>query len=329
VNTMRAFRLHGVRDARLETLPVPEPGRRELLVKVDACGICPTDVRKYQIGVNDGELPFNPGHEWTGHVVAVGDGVSDWSLGQRVFGDTYTGYAEYSLISVDPRPWSYGALPLDDGLPVDRAVFIEPLACSLHALHDQARLAPGERLVVVGAGQMGLQLAAAGAVGGARVHVVEPRADRRELAVALGAESTSSPEDWPTSVRDWGDGRGADVVVLSIGNPDLIDPAMRALDTQGRLVLFAGFGNRGTATVDVNLLHYQEISVIGTTAAGVPPREQWGRYEQARDLLTDGTLKLESLVSGHCDLDGVLDAFDDVAAQRVLKTVLVPGGLNR
>lgn len=328
MNTMRTFRLHGVRDARLETVPVPEPGARELLVKVEACGICPTDVRKYQIGVNDGELPFNPGHEWTGRVVAIGDGVSGWSVGQRVFGDTYSGYAEYAAISVDPKPWSYGALPLDDDIPVDRAVFIEPLACSLHALHDQARLQAGERLVVVGAGQMGLQLAAAGAVAGARVHVVEPRPDRRQLAIDLGAESTSGSEDWPAAVREWGAGRGADVVVLSIGNPDLIDPAMRALDTQGRLVLFAGFGNRGTASIDVNLLHYQEISMIGTTAAGVPPREQWGRYEQARQLLTDGTLKLENLVSGHCDLDGVLDAFDDVAAQRVLKTVLVPGGTD-
>jgi L-iditol 2-dehydrogenase len=328
VKTMRAFRLHGLGDGRVETLPVPDPGPRELLVRVEACGICPTDVRKYQIGVNDGTLPFNPGHEWVGRVEALGDAVTGWSVGQRAFGDTYTGYAEYSVISVDPQPWSYGALHVDDGVPRDRAVFIEPLACALHALHDQARLREGERLVVVGAGQMGLQLAAAGAVAGASVHVIEPRLDRRDLALAIGAEAASGDPDWSTAVRDWSMGHGADVVVLSIGNPDLIDAAMRALATHGRLVLFAGFGNRGQATIDVNLLHYQEMTLIGTTAAGVPPREQWNRYEQARQLLTDGRLELESLVTGHCDLDGVLEAFEDVAAQRALKTVLLPGGLT-
>jgi L-iditol 2-dehydrogenase len=327
VKTMRALRLHGIRDARLEELPVPVPGPRELLVRIEACGICPTDVRKYQIGVNDGSYPFNPGHEWVGRVEGMGSAVDDWRVGQRVYGDTYVGYAEYATLSTDPQPWSYGALRLTDDVPTDRAVFIEPLACSLHALHDQARLQPGERLTVVGAGQMGLQLAAVGARAGAEVHVVEPRSERRDLARTLGAHSTSDVTDWPESVREWSHGRGADVVVLSIGNPDLVNPALDALATHGRLVLFAGFGNRGEALVDVNRLHYEEMTIIGTTAAGVPPREQRGRYEDARALVSDGSIPLENLVSGHCDLDGVLEAFEDVAAQRVLKTVLIPGGL--
>jgi len=324
---MRAVRLHGIRDARLETIPVPEPGPRELLVRVEACGVCPTDVRKYLIGVNDGTYPFNPGHEWIGRVEDLGGEVVGWKVGQRVYGDTYMGYAEYATLSTDPKPWSYGALAMDDQVPVDRAVFVEPLTCCLHALHDQARLVTGERLVVVGAGQMGLQLVAAGNNAGAFVHAVEPRADRRELALEFGAEVASGAEEWQRSVRDWSHD-GADVVVLSIGDPDLIDPALEALADHGRLVLFAGFGNRGRAVIDVNRLHYGETTIVGATAAGVPPREQRGRYEQARQLLSEGTLKFESLVTGHCDLDTVIDVFEDVAAQRVLKTVLIPGGLS-
>jgi L-iditol 2-dehydrogenase len=114
---------------------------------------------------------------------------------------------------------------------------------------------------------------------------------------------------------------------LSIGNPDLISPGIEALAIQGRLVLFAGFGNRGTTMIDVNQIHYKEVAIVGTTAAGVPPREHWIRYEQARQILSDGQVKFENLVTAHCDLDGVLSAFDDVAEQRVLKTVLIPGGL--
>jgi L-iditol 2-dehydrogenase len=327
MRTMRAFRLHGIHDTRMDTLPVPEPGPHELLVRIEACGVCPTDVRKYLIGVNDGTYPFNPGHEWIGRVEGLGGAVEGWSIGQRVYGDTYAGYAEYAVLSTEMKPWSYGPLPMRDDVPLDRAVFVEPLTCCLHALYDQARLEEGERLVVIGAGQMGLQLAAAGANGGALVHVVEPRADRRELALEFGAEVASDTLDWPQSVRDWSDG-GADVIVLSIGEADLVNLAVAALGDHGRLVLFAGFGNRGEAVIDVNRLHYGEATVIGSTAAGIPPWERRGRYEEARQLLSDGTLKLESLVTGHCDLDGLLDAFDDVAARRVLKTVLIPGGLN-
>ena len=72
---MRAARLHGIKDLRLEELPVPRPGPGELLVRVEACGICPTDARKYAIGIGAGEYPLNPGHEWVGLVEETG-GIS-------------------------------------------------------------------------------------------------------------------------------------------------------------------------------------------------------------------------------------------------------------
>ena len=105
---MRAARLHGVGDLRIETLEVPRPGPRELVVRVEACGICPTDVRKHTIGSRDG-YPLNPGHEWVGDVVEVGPALTDWSIGARVCGDTYAGYAEYAVLSVEPTAWSNGA----------------------------------------------------------------------------------------------------------------------------------------------------------------------------------------------------------------------------
>ncbi len=326
MTTMRAVRLHDLLDARVETLPIPEPGPRDLLVKIDACGICPTDVRKYRIGVNDGTYPFNPGHEWVGRIAAVGAEVDGWKKGQRVYGDTYAGYAEYAVLSTDHQRWSHGPLAIDEDLPVDRAVFIEPLADCLHAVHDQARIVEGERLVVVGAGQMGLQLTAVGALAGADVHVVEPNEERRRIALGIGAGSASDAEAWPKAVRDWSDGKGADVVILSIGNPDLVAPAIEALAHRGRIVLFAGFGDRGEALVDVNRIHYKEMTITGSEWIGVPPADQRHRYSQAHRLLSDGTLKLETLVTAHCDLDGVKDAFEDVIAMRTMKTVLIPGG---
>src|SRR5438105_4842500 len=102
VADMRAARLHGIRDLRVEALPVPEPGPGELLVRVEGCGICPTDLRKWLIGVNDGDYPFNPGHEWVGVVEAVGTDVAGWARGTRVYGDTYAGYAALATLPVEP-----------------------------------------------------------------------------------------------------------------------------------------------------------------------------------------------------------------------------------
>ena len=72
-------------------------------MRIEACGICPTDARKFAIGVNDGAYPFNPGHEWVGRVVALGAGVAGWEVGARAYGDTYAGYAEYATIATRAR----------------------------------------------------------------------------------------------------------------------------------------------------------------------------------------------------------------------------------
>ncbi len=211
---MRAARLHGARDLRVEELPDPAPAPGELLVRIDACGVCPTDVRKYLLGTTDG-YPLNPGHEWVGHVEALGGGVEGWEIGQRLYGDTYAGYAELAALPVEPGPWSHGPLLLPEDLPLERAIFVEPFADCLHAVVDQARIEPGQRLVVVGGGQMGLQLVLAGALERAEVVLVEPHDERRGLGLELGAgEAVSEVSDV------WGK---ADAVILSIGDGALVD----------------------------------------------------------------------------------------------------------
>jgi L-iditol 2-dehydrogenase len=324
--TMRTALLHGIGDLRVESLPVPEPGRGEVLVRVEACGVCPTDARKYAIGLGDGDYPLNPGHEWVGRVVEAGEGVQALSPGALVYGDTYGGYAEYATIATDPGGWSRGALPLGD-LPVERAVFLEPLADCLHAVHDQARVAEGHRVAVLGAGSMGVQMVAVAARAGARVMAVEPRADRRELAVRFGAEAAVEPGGWREAAADWTGGAGPEAIVVTLGRGEVAAEAVSACAPGGRVVLFAGFGNEGVAPVDLNRLHYEEISLVGSEWVGVPPHQRFERYEQARGLLIDGGLALEELVTDRTGLDGVEEALRAVRDQRSLKTVLYPDGV--
>jgi threonine dehydrogenase-like Zn-dependent dehydrogenase len=318
--TMRAARLHGMRDLKVESLPVPEPGRAQLLVRIDACGVCPTDARKYAIGVSDGHYPLNPGHEWVGRVVATGEAVDGFAIGEQVYGDTYAGYAEFAAIDARPEGWSRGALAIGD-LPLKRAVFVEPLADCLHAIHDQGRVRAGDRVAVIGAGSMGLQLVAAAARAEARVVAVEPRADRRALAERFGAEAALERTE---SVLDWAGGTGPELVILTVASGDLAAESVAACGPGGRVVLFAGFGDEGTALIDLNRLHYEEIALVGSEWIGVPPRQRFERYEQALELLADGRLPLEELVSDESDLDGLAAALEAVREGRSLKTILYP-----
>jgi L-iditol 2-dehydrogenase len=319
---MMAARLHGVRDLRVERLPVPTPAEGELLIRVEACGVCPTDARKFDIGLNHGSYPLNPGHEWVGRVVSGGGG-DDALIGRRVYGDTYGGYAEFATIPAAAGGWSFGALLLDDDLRIDRAVFVEPLADCLHAVHDQAQVQPDQVVVVIGAGSMGLQLIGAAANAGARVIAIEKRASRRELALRFGAEVALPSDDWVKAAREHAGG-AADAVILSIAEGTLVAPAISSVRETGRVVLFAGFGDRPQAMVDLNEIHYREISLVGSEWIGVPPHVRLERYEQARDLLQAGRIPVDSLITGRCGFDGLPEALREVRDQRQLKVILTP-----
>ena len=322
--TMRAARLHGVGDIRVESLPVPMPAESQVLVRIDACGMCPTDARKYAIGVNDDHYPFNPGHEWVGRVVATGEGVEGFEIGQRVYGDTYAGYAEFAAIDTRPAGWSRGALHVAD-LPVERAVFVEPLADCLHATHDQGQVASGHRVAVIGAGSMGLQMVAVAALAGARVLAVEPRRERRALAERFGADATLEGPEWTNQIREWAGDGGPELVIVTVPRGALATKAVAACGPGGRVVLFAGFGEEGEALIDLNRLHYDEIALVGSEWVGVPPHQRFERYEQARQMLTDGELPLEQLISDEVGLDGVDAALQAVRDGRSLKTIVRPG----
>jgi L-iditol 2-dehydrogenase len=299
--TMRSARLVGIRQMQIDRLDVPAPAEGEIQVRIEACGVCATDSRKYEIGVNDGHYPFNPGHEWLGEVSAVGRGVTQFRAGDRVYGDTYGGYADYATIPVSPIDWSRGPLLLPSDLDRRRAIFIEPLADCIHAVRDQAQLKPGQRLIVIAAGVMGLKIIADAARLGCEVMVVEPLQARRDAARLFGADAVTAPDAWQAEAAAWSKGEGADAVILTIGNPDLVMPCVRAARPGGRVVLFAGFGNRKEAVVDLNDIHYREIALIGSEWIGTPPNQRRHRYDEALEFLRDRRVPFEDLVTSTCN----------------------------
>jgi 2-desacetyl-2-hydroxyethyl bacteriochlorophyllide A dehydrogenase len=326
--TMRVARLHGIEDLRIEHVPVPVPGPGELLVRVEANGVCATDARKYRVGVNDGDYPFNPGHEWVGRIARTGEDVDGWHVGQRIYGDTYGGYADHVVIGSTPKPWSCGPTLVPDDVPTERVIFLEPLADCLHALLDQAQLRDGQRIGVVAAGSMGLQMIALASRLGAHVTAIEPKPERRELALRFGASDAIEPDGWVDRVRS-GERRGLDAVIVCAGDPTLVAPSIDACADRGTVVLFAGFGDRPLVEVDLNALHYREISLVGSEWVGVPPHSRCERYADAVERITDPAFPLAELVTHRCSFDDLEDALIGRGAFDVLKTVFTPDGGDR
>ncbi len=325
---MRQALLFGVNDLRVVETPDPRPGPDELLVRVTACGICPTDVRKYRHG-NGLEYPFNPGHEWVGEVLEV---LGDWgevTPGTRVVGGGYRGYAEYAVLG--RREKYAGALtPIPAGLADEVATFCEPLADCLHALRDQAGLAVGDTVLITGAGPMGLLLLMAARAMGVRALVSEPLAERRALAARYGAVAVLDPaaEDPGDAGRELTGGRGADAAVVAIGAQDALEQAIAAVKPRGRVVLFASFTGSGRVTVDANAIHRRETALVGSRWVGVPGDLDFTLYPVALRLLACRAVPAGDLITHRLPLERVEEGFQLVENRQALKVVVFPQGVT-
>jgi len=278
-STMRAAVYRGVNDVRLETLPVPQIGPGEILVRVHTCGICGTDLKKIATGSHSAPRIF--GHETAGIVAAVGDNVSGYQVGDRVMvfhhipcGDCY--YCRHKVFAQCPTYKKVGAtagyeasgggfseyvrvmdwivrkgvIRIPDGVSFEQASFIEPVNTCLKGIQTLG-LIPGESVLVVGQGPIGIILGVLAARSGARVITSDLFPQRHTISKAFGLHENidASTSDTVKSVKELTEGRGADAVILAVAGNGLIRPAMDATRPGGRVLLFAQT-QHGEATID-------------------------------------------------------------------------------
>lgn len=329
---------------RRSTRPVPDPGPGEVRVRIEACGVCGSDVFLQKGGFGAGvALPVIPGHEAAGIVDALGDGVSSVAVGDQV--------ALYYITTPPDDPWAARGRPnisphvrrmgVDvDGAfaeyvlrpeaalirpraavpPAILAVLTDAVATPLHGLKRVAHLAPGETLVVLGVGGLGSNAVQLGKAMGARVIAVTRSEAKLRLARDLGADETvPAGDDDPdpvAAVKALTGGHGPDVVIQCVGSAAVDEQAIAMGGPGGRVVLIGSSLDHFRArAVDI---FWRELSVLGSR--GFVPDD----IRDAIDLYLDGTLSVDHLVETVRPLEEANEALEDLKAGRVFRSVLTP-----
>lgn len=342
---MQALVFHRPGDIRVETLTDPAPGPGEVLLRMEAAGICASDLRVLR-GEKHAALGVVPGHEFTGMVVACGAGVEGLTDGDRVavypivscgrcefcrsglrnrcdrretLGYDRNGGLAESILLPQALVGQGHAVPVPPGLPARRASLTEPLACVLNSL-ESCGLRAGASVAILGAGPMGLMhLLLARALGAGPVVVCEPEPGRRALAAEFGATAVcdGSVEAAETAVRDATGERGADVVIVSVGLAGLPEIALRLAARRAAVNLFAGFPPGTTAALDVNDLHYREIVLTGSQNA---TPDQFRRTL----ALLPSLPAIDRVITREVDITHADQAYALRDDPRVLKTLVLP-----
>jgi L-iditol 2-dehydrogenase len=349
-STMVAAVYRGVNDVRLEELPVPEIGAGEILVRVHTCGICGTDLKKIATGSHSAPRIF--GHETSGVVAKVGEGVQKFSVGDRVvvfhhipcrdcfycrhqtfaqcstykkvgctagFEASGGGFAEYVRV----MDWivEKGTVRIPDGVSFEQACFVEPVNTCIKGIKT-LRLQAEETVLVMGQGPIGLILATLAKRAGARVITSDLHPARLTIASSFGLNLTidASKTDAVQAVRGMTEGRGADAVILAVGGNGLIRPAMDAARPGGRVLLFAQTVH-GEATIDPAAVCVDEKALLGSYSASVELQEESVRFVMSREM------DLERLISHRFPLESSVEALKLAAHPQPdsMKIVIQPG----
>ncbi len=309
---------------RVQEQPDPEPGPGEVAVAVEAAGVNFVDglfvAGQYQIKPS---LPFVPGSEVAGHVVAVGPDVGGLALGDRVLASV--GLGGFASRVVVPAT---AAIVLPEGLDAPRAAtFTQSYSTSLFALRDRAHAAPGETVLVLGAGG-GVGLAAIGVARalGCRVLGAASSADKRDAALAAGAEAVVDPAAEPLkeAARAWAGGTGVDLVVDPVGGP-LAEQSLRALGDRGRYLVI-GFASGDIPSVPLNQVLLRNRTVLGIDWgiwAMTHPAEQRALLDNLLEMVAAGSL--DPVHPAEYPLENVARALEDLLGRRAVgKIALVP-----
>lgn len=334
----------------LEVREVEEPtvGPGEVLVKVGANTVCGTDLRVLRGEKTAGiSPPAIIGHEVAGHVAEVGRGVGGFEVGvpvvitpmipclrcfyckrdmenvcenvRAVGYEIAGGLSEY--MKVPAEALAAGCLfTSEKDLPSEQLALVEPLSACVYG-QRRSPIGLGDTVLILGAGPIGLfHLQLALLAGAETVIVSQPSGPRHAMASGFGAHVVVDPmsEDLYEAVAQRTNGRGADVVIVCIGIPQLVNDAFRLARKGGQVNVFAGLSGQGWAEVEANLIHYNELRVTGQT--GTRRLE----FEKALKLVESGRVDTATMVTHRFALKDAAEAIETVSSGEGIKVAIMP-----
>ena len=339
---MKAAVFHQVgQELVIEEVPTPVPTDGELLIKIAACGVCHTDLHYIDHGVPTFKKPpLILGHEASGIVAELGEGVEGWDKGDRVlipaviscgncefclserenicanqimFGNNVDGaYAEYVTAPAKDL------LHLPDTLDLKKSSIIaDAVSTPYHAVKNRGRVKQGDKVVVIGCGGVGINVVQIAAAMGASVYAVDISNKKLEMAKSLGAHKTINAADDTDFIKNLKKetGGGFEIAFEAIGNPTTISQGYSLLKKGGRLVVI-GYTAEEMTFSPARLMYY-ELEIVGSL--GCRPVD----YLPLIEMIEQGKIKLEPLITGEYPLDKINEALDELRNGRALRSIIV------
>lgn len=342
---MQAALWYGPEDVRIEEIPVPTVGNREVLVKVGASLTCGTDFKLFRRGhpVLAKTIPAPFGHEMSGTIVEVGSNVTRFKAGDHIVAansapcgqcffcaqsqfslcdnlEFLTGtYAEY--IKIPRRIVEKNLYKIPHSLSFQEAAATEPLACAVHCM-DRVKLQANETLCVIGAGPCGLFFVELGKLIGAKVICVGRSKDKLAIAKKLGADHALSVLETKNIEETLKDitphGHGPDVVIEAAGTTETWEMASKVARKGGRVCFYGGCAKGTTMALDTHRTHYEELSFFGVF------HHSPIHFSKAVQLIADGKVDVRPLIAGEKKLKDLGQIFQKGLVENPLKIAVIP-----
>lgn len=342
---MMAAVLYGKEQLRVEPVAVPAIGPEDLLVRVKVALTCGTDVKVFRRGYHARMIvpPAVFGHELAGDIVAAGERVQRFRPGQRVVAANSApceacyycrrdqqnlcedllfnngAYAEY--IRIPGRIVDRNTYAIPDHVSYHDAALVEPLACVMRGL-EETGVRPGDTVTIIGLGPIGLMFVRLAKVYGARVFAIGRRKTQLDRATAMGADAVLSTAEHaypPEVIRNWTGGRGADIAIEAVGQPETWHWAVDMVRRGGAVNFFGGCPNDSKVSFDTALLHYSEITCRASfhhTPAHV---------RKALDVVASGAITAQDFVNREEPLTNLLEVMRHLMSHNGhLKTAIIP-----
>jgi propanol-preferring alcohol dehydrogenase len=326
----------------VEEVPTPTPETGEVLVKVSACGLCHTDLHYIDHGVPTFKPPpLILGHEVSGTIAALGNGVKQWQEGDRVllpavygcgecrmcrtgrenvcermimFGNNVNGgYAEYTLAPAKDVIALPEQIPLQEG-----SIIADATTTPYHAVVNRGRVQPGDQVVVFGCGGIGLNVVQIAAAMGGKVIAVDIIDQKLTWASEMGAEVTLNATKFDRIDKEIRKltGGGADIGFEAIGNPVVQNQTFNSLRTGGRFVV-VGFASQ-PMQLNTGKVMYREMEIIGSLGCRAVD------YPRVLELARQGKIKVKELVTGRFSLDQINAGLEVLRAGEGIRSIVVP-----